>query len=304
MRTWFCSSGFGPGPSAGGCGTVQEGLRGPGEEEAEEGGAGEPHRGRVGHVLRVPVAEKCSGRRRCSAQDEAPEEDRALEGRPQAHDRHPVGHRARAHLGHVAHGEVAGQERVDHQQVGRGHDRREGVGQPPRPGPAERAAARPRREAHEGAGGGGEEGEQDEGATESGNHGGLGAVRRSGPVRPPRSAVSSSPWVERMRVLMSTFLSSPGVRYWLSWETISRRLSKWPALRHGALDHHPDAIAEHLRGDALRHHVHDRLPSVTSNSRSEAPPSALHRAHGHLAAQADGGADRLVARRPDVVGPQ
>src|SRR4028119_1788842 len=40
MSTWFCSSGFGPGPSKGGLATVWNGLAGAGRREVQSAAAG------------------------------------------------------------------------------------------------------------------------------------------------------------------------------------------------------------------------------------------------------------------------
>ena len=58
------------------------------------------------------------------------------------------------------------------------------------------------------------------------------------------------------------FLPSPGARYSLLCETISRLASKWPARAHRPLDDHADVLAEHLRRHAAGLHVHGRAAVV------------------------------------------
>ena len=69
-----------------------ERLRRAGEEEAEEGATRQPHSDRVGHVLGVLVRIPPGGDRDVHPHDQAPEEDRSFERRPEADDGDPGRH--------------------------------------------------------------------------------------------------------------------------------------------------------------------------------------------------------------------
>src|SRR5712664_281864 len=114
------------------------------------------------------------------------------------------------------------------------------------------------------------------------NHAQRPALRRQEPVafrpylaREPatvglRAGASSRPSVERISVLMSTSLS-PGARYWLSWETISRRLSKVPSFRTEPSTTTPTRSRKSCGGTPRETTWTLLAPSVTSNSRFETP---------------------------------
>ena len=187
-------------PVDGRTGHRRERLRRARQKEAEESATSQPHADRVGHVLGVPVAILPGGDRDVRAHDQAPEEDRPFEGRPEADQRNPGRHRARAHVSHVAHAEVVGEKRVLHDQVGQDHERRECVSEAPRPSPTGAARARARGEAHQGARAGGQEGEKDQDTTERGDHAASVSdlwltARASGPPRrEARAGRRGPPW--------------------------------------------------------------------------------------------------------------
>ncbi len=126
ISTWFCSSGFGPwavGRDRGG--GRRERVGRPGDEKAEE----EAHRHhggeRVGEVVLVAATLQHGDTRQVDPEHQAPEQDRALERRPQRHHGDDRRRRARADLRHVGDREVVAQERHFHQQVREPASRRE-----------------------------------------------------------------------------------------------------------------------------------------------------------------------------------
>ena len=91
---------------------------------------------------RLPSQRWCvSEHDREEGKDEAPEENRAFERRPKADDREPRWNFVGAHLVHIGHAEVSGQERLHHQQVG--CDERPGECQRSPAGPALEGRVKP-----------------------------------------------------------------------------------------------------------------------------------------------------------------
>ena len=96
----------------------RKGVGGAGNEEREEGSHREDGSDRVGGHLFVFAACGEQKTQQICAQDEAPEQDGAFQGRPEADNSDVGGAGGGADHVNVLHGEVMSQERVLHDQVG------------------------------------------------------------------------------------------------------------------------------------------------------------------------------------------
>ena len=217
------------------------------------------------------------------------------------------GHRARADLGDVADGEVVGEERVDHQQVGGDHRaprtrRRSGAS---RPSPPRSGAWRPAAKPTTAPTVDDQQREQDEVAADRRGHGfGLGAAI-AGAARPPCARRPRGRCASAGRWPRSRSRSGRGTR--------CRGRPSGGGPRSGR---HASCVpstttpirSRNICGGTPLHLTCVSAPCAVDHVELDArgARAAADRAVGHQAAEPDGGADRLVAGglelgRPPVV---